>query len=271
MFVTGTLPGTGVMNANGVMGNGTTDSFYEAQNPVSFTLRAFTDATNYPNIYTDRTFSVTVVVPCITGQAFKLSEITPEIPADYTVIGSVVPLTNSYDFNAGVIEGQMPYKSCNRDLTFRIAWEGTTLPNLAVGDSNNYLCGISNYTGAMRLYYGNIYGNIYGNEWLGNGWLGWLSGNQGVALNPVAGRNELVIEYSEDGSNSFFSYWLNGVRIDRITTFVNFFNPTAWKTQIGRYNSETFNSETFTGTIYCTDLTTEALYGNVATIPSFSI
>jgi hypothetical protein len=154
MFVTGTLPGTGVMNANGVMGNGTTDSFYEAQNPVSFTLRAFTDATNYPNIYTDRTFSVTVVVPCITGQVFKLSEITPEIPADYTVIGSVVPLTNSYDFNAGVIEGQMPYKSCNRDLTFRIAWEGTTLPNLSVGDSYNYLCGITNYPGAMKLYYG---------------------------------------------------------------------------------------------------------------------
>jgi hypothetical protein len=250
MFVTGTLPGTGVMNANGVMGNGTTDSFYEAQNPVSFTLRAFTDATNYPNIYTDRTFSVTVVVPCITGQVFKLSEITPEIPADYTVIGSVVPLTNSYDFNAGVIEGQMPYKSCNRDLTFRIAWEGTTLPNLTVVDSYNYLCGIANH----RLYYGYIYRS------------GWLSGNQGVALNPVAGRNELVIEYSEDGSNSFFSYWLNGVRIDRITTVVNFFNPTAWKTEIGRYDRETF-----TGTIYCADLTTSALYGDVATIPSFSI
>jgi hypothetical protein len=76
----------------------------------------------------------------------------------------------------------------------------------------------------------------------------------------------LVIEYSEDGSNSFFSYWLNGVRIDRITTDVNFFNPTAWKTQIGRYYNETF-----TGTIYCADLTTSALYGDVATIPSFSI
>ena len=252
MFVSGTLPGTGVMNANGVMGNGTTDSFYEAQNPVSFTLRAFTDATNYPNIYTDRTFSVTVVVPCITGCVFKLSEITPEIPADYTVIGSVVPLTNSYDFNAGVIEGQMPYKSCNRDLTFRIAWEGTTIPYLAVSSSTYYLCGISNFTGKNRLYCG----------FKGR----WLSGMQGVALNPVAGRNELVIEYSEDGTNSFFSYWLNGVRIDRITTTVNFFNPSAWKTQIGRYNSETF-----TGTIYCADLTTSALYGDVATIPSFSI
>ena len=251
MFVSGTLPGTGVMNANGVMGNGTTDSFYEAQNPVSFTIRAFTDATNYPNIYTDRTFSVTVV---ITVQVFKLSEITPEIPANYTVIGSVVPLTNSYDFNAGVIEGQMPVKSCNRDLTFRIAWEGTTLPNLAVSGSKYYLCGISNWSGAMRLYYGYRYGSD------------WLSGIYGVALNPVAGRNELVIEYSEDGTNSFFSYWLNGVRLNRVSTVVNYFEPSAWKTQIGRYNSETF-----TGTIYCADLTTSALYGDVTTIPSFSI
>jgi hypothetical protein len=255
-FISGTLPGTGVMNANGIMGNGTTDTFYPTNNPAPFTIRAFTDVTNYPNIYTDCVFAVTVVEPCITGQVFKLSEITPEIPADYTVIGSVVPLTNSYDFNAGVIVGQMPYKSCNRDLTFRIAWEGTTLPSLAVCGSNYYLCGISNYSGEMRLYYG------YRGGYSG----GWLSGMQGVALNPVAGRNELVIEYSEDGTNSFFSYWLNGVRLDRITTDVNFFNPTAWKTQIGRYNSEIF-----TGTIYCADLTTSALYGDVATIPSFSI
>ena len=78
----------------------------------------------------------------------------------------------------------------------------------------------------------------------------------------------MVIEYSEDGSNSFFSYWLNGVRIDRVVTNVNFFNPAAWKTQIGTYSGD---KSTFTGTIYCADLTTEALYGDVTTIPSFSI
>lgn len=256
-FISGTLPGTGVMNANGVMGNGTTDSFYEAQIPVSFTLRAFTDATNYPNIYTDRVFAVTVVAPCITGQVFKLSEITPEIPAGYNVIGSITPTANAYTFDSASIEGVMPVKSCNRNLTFRLAWEGTTLPYMAVRvDNGDYLCGISNYPGQLRLYYGYKYR------------IGWLTGPGGVALSPVAGRNELVFEYSEDGSNSFFSYWLNGVRIDRVVTNVNFFNPDAWTTQIGTIGGA---GSTFTGTIYCADLTTEALYGDVATIPSFSI
>ena len=77
----------------------------------------------------------------------------------------------------------------------------------------------------------------------------------------------MVIEYSEDGSNSYFSYWLNGVRLDRVSTAVNYFEPLAWTTQIGTYDQES----TFTGTIYCADLTTEALYGDVTTIPSFSI